>query len=1597
MRTKGLWWKVPAALLGTATALVLVLLAAAGCALYVHSVRQAVLERAVAEANARTDYDIDLGNLYLSPLEHSPIRLYRAYKGQADLPLQIEVDSLFLGHRGKDTLLYTRALRLRATLLTSQGTDSLLNIPIVVDKLSLEQTTFHSDTLIPAVGVDAIVQRLQAVSPGLVLAKGQFPLDTLLLHDAYVGITLRGSKPDTAARDSTPLLMAYDVHRAEMRRVQFVLQPLGMDIRVRSLDADVLADVGAALYDARQLNIGNASFNLGKLSLPFDTLYGNTRVDLAAHRITSKGLHARSAALGAQADLKTTEMDLQTMRVDVAGDALYKGSKAGLRGYYDIDDERYNLSANVQRVDLTELLNDSTHVILAGDIHAEGRGIDPNSRKMRTKVNMHLTDAVYGDIDASGLRLDASLANRTVDGTLHLPIALNNDLQLRAQTEHQFRVEEFMRPKQMNVDYHTQMQDVHARVANEDLYASRLTADFATDSTTSLNLATDGLSLDLSSPMHVMRLADQAQRLLKVAGDTAVLRTLTTLTDLTMLDTLRRLVPDMQTHIQLSSGSPVQPFIDRTGLDIHQVDLTLASDSAHTDLSLDASIPEISHPDDSTALRLPAARAAMRVQMAEGTTDASLTADSRLTDGVMSLHDLHTDAALRFDLQRTGRTLNGNGQLTMDSLRFAGMDLGNRKADIRVSPSEQYANALKADVQLDDMPLDILDSILHNADLDLRGAVRAAATVDGLPAQTDISAEVLPLGVSAEYKPYEVTLSLGEKPIVMEHNRVLLNKMPIYGADSTYLSLDGNFDLKTMNIDVEVKADSFAPVKLVKDGPIPVYGDLATDLNGRVTGRPDSVVADVDVTILPTTDITYPIDQKNLAQVKPHGTVNVKYGTKQGTMDLDGVVHVDSGVIRYSPKLYPVMPFRVDSGGTVTLNGPLRRARLNLAASQRVKADVQSEGEETRRVDFTTGVRVNGVLDSLGLNAVGFYLEAPKDEVITRELRSLDEDTREGLAATLLATGMYVGESNEAAQREGYALSSIVNSRINAAMANSKLGKAFELDISSGQTNHASGKSNDMNISISKTMLNDKLRITLGSSISDNPEVNNSGGLLRSITADYKLTKSGNVLLRVFSQRDYNNILEGELVKSGIGVHATQDWHRRQWLASKADSINRTYSLAADAAVAYRSNNSLGPNLMLTSNIRNLFGRDEVFTIKADGAYYWALRDRHPGDPKKTDTYKLGVHTSLVFPYLHWVGTDTPEGDTRYSLGYQYENIAGGYGVHKMTAGLTYFFHSSPYITHAFTPFSLSVVRVKAESEDLLDKAAEYPQLIKVLAGNELVPSVGYTFTYNDYRATRPVNTMLELGFKEAGNLINAIYCATGRKWNEQDKPIGKLTFNQFVKLTAELRNRFNLPAQISIATRLYAGANIPLGNSGYAPLSEAFYAGGPNSLRAAAPYAYGPGNFYSAKYNQNFFHAGDVKLEANFELRFPIVWKLYGAAFVDAGNVWNWYSTVDLFKAAGYEDYLTRLEIPEDLKDGLFGNDEWAKQIALGTGAGLRLDIDGLVVRLDLGVAIHSPYQTFKYNKDGTPDTSKPIKTYYNIPSVFDALRLNFGIGYPF
>ena len=100
-------------------------------------------------------------------------------------------------------------------------------------------------------------------------------------------------------------------------------------------------------------------------------------------------------------------------------------------------------------------------------------------------------------------------------------------------------------------------------------------------------------------------------------------------------------------------------------------------------------------------------------------------------------------------------------------------------------------------------------------------------------------------------------------------------------------------------------------------------------------------------------------------------------------------------------------------------------------------------------------------------------------------------------------------------------------------------------------------------------------------------------------------------------------------------------------------------------------------------------------------------------------------------------------------------------------------------------------------------------------------------------------------------------------------------------------------------------------------------------------------------------------------EFRFPLLGNLYGATFLDAGNVWL-------------------LRSQDDRPGGQLTLRDFWKDIALGTGVGVRYDLEFLVLRLDLGVALHLPYET---GKSG----------YYNIPSFKDGLGLHLAVGYPF
>ncbi len=162
-------------------------------------------------------------------------------------------------------------------------------------------------------------------------------------------------------------------------------------------------------------------------------------------------------------------------------------------------------------------------------------------------------------------------------------------------------------------------------------------------------------------------------------------------------------------------------------------------------------------------------------------------------------------------------------------------------------------------------------------------------------------------------------------------------------------------------------------------------------------------------------------------------------------------------------------------------------------------------------------------------------------------------------------------------------------------------------------------------------------------------------------------------------------------------------------------------------------------------------------------------------------------------------------------------------------------------------------------------------------------------------------------------------------------------------------------------------GAAHAYANSSEVPYAEQFYAGGANSVRAFPVRSIGPGSYRPPKWvsDSYFDQTGTFKFELNVEYRFPIIGPLHGAVFIDAGNVW--LLKKDPLRPGG------------ELRGSTFLRD-----LALGTGAGLRFDIGMLVLRGDLGIGIHAPYDTGK-------------SSYYNMTSFKNSLCFHLAIGYPF
>ena len=401
-----------------------------------------------------------------------------------------------------------------------------------------------------------------------------------------------------------------------------------------------------------------------------------------------------------------------------------------------------------------------------------------------------------------------------------------------------------------------------------------------------------------------------------------------------------------------------------------------------------------------------------------------------------------------------------------------------------------------------------------------------------------------------------------------------------------------------------------------------------------------------------------------------------------------------------------------------------------------------------------------------------------------------------------------------------------------------------------------------------------------------------------------------------------------------------------------------------EAQATSKSNSFIGPGFALGVAHKNIFGGGEILNADATVGYEWATGGKSI-EGYDYNSYEFGLTSTLAIPrllaprfidrsrrYQNW---------TKFSLSAELLNRPSYFKIVKFGAGLSWQWHSHRHSLNELIPFRLTYTKLLNTTAEFDETMANNPA-VALSFRNQFIPEIQYNYTYD--RSFSGNNLTYNLQVIEAGNVFAGIWSLCGSKG---EKKMFGTPFSQFVKFqTSVVYNHGVMPGHRLVA-RMLVGAAHAYGNSSQVPYSEQFYIGGANSIRAFAVRSVGPGSFRPDVTNPNGYYdqTGTFKLEANLEYRFPIFSYLKGALFLDAGNVWM-------------------LSDDSNRPGGKLVMKDFFNEIAVGTGLGLRFDMDMLVIRADVGYALHAPYDT---GKSG----------YFNMPSFKKSYAFHLAIGYPF
>ena len=433
---------------------------------------------------------------------------------------------------------------------------------------------------------------------------------------------------------------------------------------------------------------------------------------------------------------------------------------------------------------------------------------------------------------------------------------------------------------------------------------------------------------------------------------------------------------------------------------------------------------------------------------------------------------------------------------------------------------------------------------------------------------------------------------------------------------------------------------------------------------------------------------------------------------------------------------------------------------------------------------------------------------------------------------------------------------------------------------------------------------------------------------------------------------------------SSVNIGTTQvDTNLVNCEISLSQSRNQGFKVNLEAST--NSSGLLGVSPQLSYYHKNLFKGGEWLNLSFMGNFQFKLRD----DVRSNEfgiSGGLSIPKFFPLPYRYFKGS-IPRTDVNLSYNYQ---SRPEYTRNIISTSYGYSGNVRNRFFYQAYPLQMNVVKLFDLDEDFYKTLANDP-FLKNAYQNHFDLGSGATLYYTTNASANPQDTYFytRFQFDIAGNMLSAFKPVMKKDANGSGM-IWNTPFSQFVRgeLTLGRTWVFGRNNGQAIATRILAGAGYAYGNSSALPFEKHFYGGGANSLRGWQARTVGPG---CSPRDTSFVipnQTGDMKLEANIEYRFNMFWKVAGAVFVDAGNVWM----------LNYKDDSGNAD------DSMFRWNSLGESIAANWGVGVRLNLGFLLLRVDMGMKVHDPSREQKWVSPG-----KWLRR--------DNYALHFGVGYPF